>query len=374
MTDAIHKKTPFFAWHAANGAELYEKGGWVRPAHYAAGPVAEHLQVRSAGGVIDVHSMGKATVEGPGAQALLDFAATNDIARLGVGDACYTCLCDQDGGIVDDIIVYRTGPQSYYLITNTLSRERVLAFLRGFAGGDCWVQDVSSATAYISVQGPLSRRLLADAGVSADLSGEALPYFCCRQVGLGGVDVLLARTGYTGELGYELNFPAEYAADMWARLCEAGAPLGIGPIGGRAMMSLRLEKGYRSYGADIDQSVNAVEAGLGWVVDFTKPDFSGRAALLAAKENGTARRAVYLLGDQDVPLAPGDKLVTEDGRAVGHLTSGLYGPTLERHVGLGYLDSSVPASGTLYVEGGDGGAVRCARRPFFDAAGERVRS
>ena len=373
----IFKKTPFFAWHAAHGAALYEKGGWIRPARYAEGAVAEHLRVRATGGIFDVHSMGKVVVEGPGAAALLDRAATNDILGLGPGDARYTCFCADDGGIVDDLIVYRTGPNRYYMITNTLSRGRVLDHLRGMSGeagdGVC-VHDVSSATAYIAVQGPSSRELLVRAGVSADLGGDALPYFRSAEVDLGGVPVLLARTGYTGELGYELNFPAEYAADLWEHLCATGGPMGVAPVGGEAMMTLRLEKGYRSYGSDIDLGVNPVEAGLGWTVDWGKADFVGRAAVLAAKENGTARRAVYLRGAEGVVVGRGAKLVTGSGDSVGEVTSGLFGPSVGAWVGLGYLDRSVALPAELVVGGEDGGRVECAVRPFFDPAGKRVRA
>jgi aminomethyltransferase len=371
--DGIAKKTPFFSWHAAHGAVLYEKGGWVRPARYESA-VAEHLQVREAGGIIDVHSMGKITVEGSGASTLMDLAATNDIAGLKVGGARYTCLCAENGGILDDVIVYRTGECRFYLITNTLSRERVLDFLRCLADESTHVSDVSSATAYIAVQGPRSRQLLAAAGVEGELSGSALGYFESAEVRLRLVPVLLARTGYTGELGFELNFPAEFALDVWTRLCEAGEALGVRPVGGEAMMSLRLEKGYRSYGSDIDLSTDVLEAGLGWVVDWSKPDFAGRAALAAIRERGTARRAVYLRAEAGVRISRGTALLDPRGRQVGTVTSGLYGPSLDAWVGLGYLAATVGVPGTLTVAGEHGGTVRSASRPFFDPAGQRLRA
>jgi aminomethyltransferase len=240
MTSArrLLKRTPFYASHVERGAEMYEKGGWVRPARYPGGPVAEHLRVRSTGGIIDAHSMGKIVVEGPRAGALLEFAATGDIIGLAVGAARYTCLCAQDGGVLDDVIVYRTADEAFYLVTNTLSRERVLARLRAASDGGAHVQDVSSALAYIAVQGPATRSLLTRAGVEGELGGAVLPYLTCGRYRLHGVDVLLARTGYTGELGYELNFPAEYATDVWALLCDSGAALGIEPVGAQAMMTL----------------------------------------------------------------------------------------------------------------------------------------
>jgi aminomethyltransferase len=370
---AINKKTPFYPWHRDHGAALYEKGGWVRPARYE-GAREEHLRVRTVGGIIDVHSMGKVVIEGEHAAELLDFAATNDIAGLKVGGARYTCFCAEDGGIVDDVIVYRTGDDRYYLITNTLSRYRVLDFLRGHAEGRrAAVVDVTSATAYIAVQGPRTRELLAAAGIEADLSDTALGYFESAEVDLHGVPVLLARTGYTGELGYELNFPSEYGLDVWEHLCATGAPMGIGPVGGEAMMTLRLEKGYRSYGSDIDLGVNPLEAGLGWVVDWSKADFAGRAALAAARERGIGRRTVYLRAEPEVRLARGDQLLDETGQPVGEVTSGLYGPSVEAYVGLAYVDAAVAVPGQLSVGGEHGGPVAAARRPFFDPAGERLR-
>lgn len=204
---AISKKTPFYPWHAEHGAALYEKGGWTRPARYE-DAASEHTRVRAAGGIMDVHSMGKVLIEGPGACGLLDYVATNDIAGVKVGGARYTCLCAEDGGIADDVIIYRTGDERFLLVTNTLSRERVLGLLREQAAGrNAFVADVTSAVAYIAVQGPQCRAVLAAAEVQADLSGQALGYFETAEARLGPARILLARTGYTGELGYELYFP-----------------------------------------------------------------------------------------------------------------------------------------------------------------------
>lgn len=368
------KRTPFYAWHVENGATMYEKGGWVRPLCYGDDPIEEHLRVRSIGGIIDAHSMGKITIEGPGAIRVVDTAATANVATLAVGEGQYTCLCADDGGILDDVIVYRTGATSYYLISNTLSRMRVLERLRQFAGDDAWVQDVTSSTAYLAVQGPRSRELLERAGIEGAVHDAALKYFRCGWYRLKGVDLLLARTGYTGELGFELNFPAEFALDLWSHLCLVGAELGIVPVGAQAMMSLRLEKGYRSYGADIDQQINPLEAGLGWVVDWDKPEFAGRGSLVAAKEQGVARRAVCLRAAPDVSLSPGDKLFAADGVVLGDVTSGLFGPSVGAHVGLGYLSTDAVIPSTVYVGNQTGGKVSVSRRPFYDPEGARLHS
>lgn len=371
VADALTKKTPFYSWHERHGAVFYNKGGWIRPARYGEGPVNEHRRARSTGGIFDAHSMGKITVRGAHAAELLDRAATNDIAGLDVDRARYTCFCAPDGGIVDDLIVYRTGPDSYYLVTNTFSRERVLTFLRGLGGAEDHIEDVTSSVAFIGVQGPRSRDVLVAAGCPADLAGSALPYFGNAWTEIAGVEVLLARTGYTGELGYEVNFPAEYALDMWDHLCRAGEPFDVRPFGAEALMTLRLEKGYRSYGADIDDQVNPLEAGLGWAVRWGKPDFVGRDALELSRRDGLRRNAVYLRAGKD-GFHPGDRLHGPDGEPVGHVTSGLFGPSLDAQVGLGYLDS---ASGPLdVVHTGAGAAVEVARRPYFDPAGERLRA
>ncbi|NLT56435.1 MAG: aminomethyl transferase family protein [Actinomycetales bacterium] len=367
------RRTPFHLRHEQAGAVFYRKGDWIRPLRYG-DPVEEHLRCRSAGGVFDVHSMGKVVVRGPGAVDLLDLALAADVRGLEVGDARYGCLCGEDGGILDDLIVYRTDEARYYLITNTFSRERVLGILDGLAGPATTVEDVTSAIAYVAVQGPRSRRLLADLGVSTRRGEEEIPYFGCTTTTWDGVPLLLARTGYTGELGYELNVPAEYALDVWDSVCRAGEPHGVTPCGGEALMSLRLEKGYRSYGSDIDPSVSPVEAGLSWTVAWHKPAFTGREALLAAREHGPTRRAVYLLGLDGSDFGPQAVLGDADGRPVGVVTSGLYGPSVEAHVGLGYLDSSVRVTPDTVLTLADGGRVRPATRPFFDPTGERLRA
>jgi aminomethyltransferase len=368
----LTKKTPIYAAHQRSGATFYTKGGWVRAARYEATSVTEHLRCRETGGIFDVHSMGKVVVHGPEATALLDWACANNIANLAVGAARYTCVCAEDGGIVDDMIVYRTGPDRYYMITNTLSRERVVEFLSAREAQAC-VEDVTSSVGYIAVQGPRSRDLLRAAGVTDDLSGDALAYFACRTVQLHGVPVLLARTGYTGELGYELNFPAEYGLDIWELLCTAGADLDVRPCGGEALMSLRLEKGYRSYGSDIDLGTNPVEAGLSWTVAWDKPAFSGRDALLRIRAAGPSRTMVYLRGLDDASFARGAKLLDDAGQVVGEVTSGLYCPSVGAHVGLAYVARHVAADAVLRVDTDPNARMRCARRPFFDPAGERVR-
>lgn len=372
---SIRKRTPFFPCHEGSGAVFYEKSGWIRPSRYEATSITEHQRCRSTGGIFDVHSMGKIFVRGSGSGALLDLACTNDIRSLDVGRACYTCLCGEDGGIIDDLIVYRSSPEVFYLITNTVSRERV--FVELSAGESCTavIEDVTSSLAYIAVQGPASREVLAAAGVEADLSSTALPYFGCTNTMMHGVPVFLARTGYTGELGYELNFPAEFSLDVWGLLCSVGRAFDIRPCGGEALMSLRLEKGYRSYGSDIDAHVNPVEAGLGWTVAWNKSMFSGRASLLRARREGPNRRAVCVLGVGEASFSRGSKLLDDRDEVVGEVTSGLFGPSLGAHVGLAYVDRATPVDASLVVDrGSERGQVLCSPRPFFDPSGSRVRA
>ncbi len=353
---------------------FYQKSGWMRPARYELSSTSEHLRCREDGGIFDVHSMGKVVVRGRAAGALLHLTCTNNIASLDIGSACYTCMCADDGGILDDLIVYRTGASEFYLITNTFSRERVVSHLSALSHPGTVVEDVTSSLAYIAVQGPASRKVLVTAGMGCDLSSEGLPYFGCTVTDLVGVRVLLARTGYTGELGYELNFPAEFAVDVWERLCEVGLPFGVQPCGGEALMSLRLEKGYRSYGSDIDTTVTPIEAGLGWTVAWEKPEFCGREALLRARKEVPSRHAVCVLGLDGAEFSQATKLFNEREEIVGEITSGLYGPSLAAYVGLAYVERGVSSDARLFVGGVGGvGMVACSRRPFFDPLGERIR-
>ena len=374
MTVKLVRTTPYYPHHAALGAEMMEKGGWLRPAFYTS-PAEEVLHTRTAVGVFDVHSMGKFEVVGRDAFRLMQYAMTNDLRRIEKGrQGIYTCLCNDLGGIVDDVIVYYLDDERFYLITNTLSREKVgrwLTALRDRLSADAFVVDVTNATAYLAVQGPKS------AEVAAALFGDdicGLRYFEMAWFRFSGVDVLVTRTGYTGELGYELHFPSEYAYRMWECVMEAGRPSDIRPVGGYAIQMLRAEKGYRAYGTDMDESNNPYEAGLGWTVRLDKGEFAGRSALDEIRRRGVTRKLTGFRLDVETDALPGKGTALLLGGAnAGRLTTVSPSPTLGCVIAMGYVDVSFAGTSAFELEGGRG-IARAAAVPFYDPEARRLKT
>lgn len=367
------KTTPFYQAHKDLGAKFFHVGDWLRPAEYEAlGWHDEHLACRATGGLFDGHSMGKVILKGPGARTLLDQLAVSRFNSLRPGRGRFTCFCKDDGGILEDLIVYCRHDEEFYLTTNTQSRQRVVALLNANASTDTIVQDVTSAIAYLALQGPKSHDVL-QTMVDASLTTETLPYFGCLDTSVAGIPTLICRTGYTGERGYELNFPAEYALFMWWRILEIGRAYGIVPCGTRALQTLRLEKTYLMYGQDISERTTPLEAGLMWLVDFRKPSFAGREALLRISKTEPRRRLTPIRSITGNGFASGSSL-TLDGRVVGSVTSADFGPSVRSYIGLAYLDGDIPLGAEVRVDGdGDLRAV-VSGGPFVDPAGERVRS
>lgn len=361
--DTELRRSPLDGRHRALGATLTPFGGWEMPLDYGS-VVGEHRAVREGCGVFDLSHLGTLTVTGPDAEACVQAAFSNDAAALAVGRAQYTLCLTDDGGIVDDLIVYRLA-EGFLAVPNAANTAAVLDALRTTARGrDAEVADVKESLAVLAVQGPSSPTVVTSAGV--DVKG--LGYLDCRELPSAPAgepriaDGVLARSGYTGERGYELFVPASDAGNLWDRLLEAGAqPTGLG-----ARDTLRLEVGYPLHGQDISVDTSPVEARLGWAV---KPatDFRGRDAYVAAKEAGAARRlwGLRVLG-RGVPRADCD--VTRGGETVGRTTSGTFSPTLRIGIALGYLDRTVEAGDTVEI------AVRAkslpaevVRPPFVDA-------
>ncbi|ADG06898.1 glycine cleavage system aminomethyltransferase GcvT [Kyrpidia tusciae] len=368
------RTTPYYPHHVALGAKMMEKGGWIRPAVYTS--VEEEVRnTRTNVGIIDVHSMGKFEVIGREAYLLMQYAMTNDLRRIGKGrQGIYTCLCKDDGGIVDDVIVYYLDNELFYLITNTLSREKVgrwLADMRDRLAVDAHVIDVTSSTAYLAVQGPKS------ADVVAELLGDgirALSYFEMAEFRLSDSPVLLTRTGYTGELGYELHFPSEYAFWMWECVTEAGRGYGMRPVGGFAIQTLRAEKAYRAYGTDMDANTNPFEAGLGWTVRLDKGDFAGKSALADIQHRGVTRRLTGFRLDLAAGSLPekGTALRCE-GRTAGYLTTVCASPTLGCVIAMGYVGAEFFRTERFEIGDANGGFAFVTEMPFYDPKGERVR-
>ena len=323
-------RTPLFDRHVALGARMVPFAGWEMPVQYE-GVIPEHLSVRHDCGVFDVSHMGEFEVEGPQARGFLQSVLSNDLDRIGPGQAQYTLLTNEQGGIVDDLIVYERDPERFLLIVNASNREPDFAWLRERAVSGAELRDVSDDYALLAVQGPrsLERLGLQEAAAFTFADGE-----------IDDVGCTVNRTGYTGELGVELLVPAERAGELWDRVIDRGAaPCGLG-----ARDTLRLEVCYPLHGNDIGPETDAISAGLGWVCALDK-DFTGVAELRRVKEEGPARRlAAFVMDDPGIPRQ-GMPILGSGGEAVGEVTSGSHSPMLERGIGLGYVDAGLAQPG-----------------------------
>ena len=341
----------------------------------------EHRAVRADVGVLDMSLMAKFLVQGPSAAAVLDRLSVSVVDRE-VGRLVYTQWLNAAGGIATDLTVTRLGEEKFLVVTSDLIHRRVEPMIRREtrAGEFVTVTDITSGTTLLSVQGPKSRTLLSRL-TDADLSNEAFPYLSARQIHIGYAPVLAIRVTYLGELGWELHIPAEYAAGVFDELTSAGGDLGFRPVGLAAMSSLRLEKGYRDLGVDIDNTDNPIEAGLGFTIAWDKPGgFVGRDALVEFKAQGTPRnRVVSLFVDEPAVDLFGNEPVLVDGRWVGYVRAAAYGYTLGGPVGLAQVfhEGGVTAawlregSFTVRTPGGDY-AARLQFQPFYDPERSRI--
>jgi aminomethyltransferase len=336
------KRTPLHEEHVRLGAKLVPFAGYEMPVQYPTGIVAEHRAVRERVGMFDVSHMGELDVSGPEALDWVQQVVTNDVSTVEVGQAQYSALCDEHGGVIDDCIVYRFDDR-YMIVVNASNldkdREWILGFDERF---DAELVDRSDEIALIAVQGPQASQVLARL---TDTDLDAIGYYRFAEGRVAGRDAVISRTGYTGEDGFELYLGSDDAAHVWRALLEAGVPEGIAPAGLGARDSLRLEMGYALYGNDLDEAHNAIESGLGWVVKPDKGDFSGRGALVQAKEAGVARKlAGFELKERGFPRQGYE--IRHEGRVVGQVTSGAHSHSLERGIGMGYVEAALAKAGT----------------------------
>ncbi len=306
------RRTPLHERHLRNGGRIVDFAGWELPQQYTS-VKDEHRAVRQAAGVFDVSHMGRFAVEGRGAAEFLDSLVTNDLAKLGSGRSQYNLLCNQAGGILDDLVVFHDLDERWHVVVNASNREKDLAWLCNHAPAGLTVRDRSDELALLAVQGPDAERMLPAA--KAVLGG--IPYFGTAPGQVAGVPALISRTGYTGEDGFELFLPAERVGGVWDALLEAG----VQPCGLAARDVCRLEAGLRLYGNDMDEQTNPYEAGLGWTVKLAKGDFVGRQALQRVKSDGPARNLIGIRSpDRTIPRHHAG--VSAAGRRVGRVTSG----------------------------------------------------
>jgi aminomethyltransferase len=358
--DTPLKRTPLFAAHMSAGARMVPFGGWEMPVQYR-GIVEEHRIVRSAVGCFDVSHMGEFEVEGSGALAALQRLTTNDVAALEIGQVQYSVLCHESGGIVDDLTVYRLAADRYMVTVNASNIAKDWTHVTTHGAGARW-RDVSDTTGLIAVQGPRAEALV---GRLADVDVTQIGYYRFARRKVAGVATLVSRTGYTGEDGFELYVAAADTERLWQALLEAGRPDGMAPIGLGARDTLRLEMRYALYGNDIDDTTNPLEAGLGWVVKPAKGEFLGRAAIERVRASGPARKLVGLEMTERAVARHGYPVV-KDGAPTGVVTSGSYGPSVDRYIAMAYVGSAHAAVGTeLGVEiRGQVKPARVVKTPF----------
>ena len=332
MTEPLH--SPLHDRHVALGAKFSEFGGWLMPLQYS-GVVAEHRAVRTAVGIFDVSHLGKLRITGEGAADFVNQCITNDLGRITPGHAQYTLLCTEAGGVVDDLISYLISPEEVFLIPNAANTTTVGELLAAAAPSGVTVANEHRDHAVLAVQGTSSDETLAALGLPVDLE-----YLSFAEATWNGVDLIVCRTGYTGERGYELVVPAEAAGRVWDQVLAAGAEYDIMPCGLGARDTLRTEMGYPLHGHDLSPEISPVMANLNWAVGWDKPDFWGADALRAqrAAKSGPLSRGLKALG-RGIPR-PG-MVVRRDGTDVGEVTSGTFSPTLGTGIALGLLDRSV---------------------------------
>jgi aminomethyltransferase len=360
--DDLLKRTPLEPEHRELGAKLGAFAGWLMPIEYA-GTLSEHRAVRDRVGIFDLMHLGKITMEGPAALEAIQRAVTNDVAKAEVGEAQYNMVLNERGGIVDDILVYRLGQERYFVVPNAANTEKVHAILLQEADGKVDVV-IHPDWCFLAVQGPLSPEVV---GGLFPEAGD-LTYMRCTEVGYRGERLVLSRSGYTGEVGFELFPPETVAHELWAELVEAGEPFQMEPCGLGARDTLRLEMGYPLHGQDISEERTPLEAAAAWAVSLDKGDFRGRDALLKQKEEEIPARLRGLrMKDRLIPRP--HYPVLADGERVGETTSGTFSPTLRIGIALGYLSprDRFAAGDEVEVEvRGRRGTAVVSKPPFVD--------
>ncbi|MEO0080194.1 MAG: glycine cleavage system aminomethyltransferase GcvT [candidate division WOR-3 bacterium] len=356
------KITPFHDKHLAAGGRMVEFAGYHLPLQFR-GIIPEHHRVRSTVGVFDVSHMGRIEVWGRDAQKFLNLMTTNDVTKLSVNQAQYSVLCYPDGGIVDDLVVYRLADH-YLLVVNGANHFKDLDWLRQNLFGDVRLEDVTDRIAQLAIQGPEAEPVMQK--ICSTQLGQ-VAFYWAAQTEVAGVAALISRTGYTGEDGFELYLPAEHAVRIWDEIMAAGRDFSIEPVGLGARDTLRLEMKYCLYGNDIDQTTNPLEAGLGFVVKLDKPDgFIGSEALRRVAQDKPGRRLVCLeMVDNSIPRPHYD--IYNGTEKVGQVTSGTLSPSLNKGIALGYVrhDCSQPGTSlTVEVRGKRAPAV-VVKPPFY---------
>ena len=365
------KRTPLYEEHQRLGAKLVGFAGWELPVRYS-GVIEEHHAVRRQAGLFDICHMGEIFVSGPEAEAALQYLTCNDLKALFDGRAQYGAILNPEGGVVDDIIIYRLAAERYLVCVNAANAAKDFAWFKEHNRHGAEFRDCSAEYGLIALQGPRAVEILRSycSGIKANCDLIGLKYFHCSEAVLGDISAVAARTGYTGEDGFEFFVPWGDVAALWQGLMQSGSSFGLVPVGLGARDSLRLEACYPLHGHELREDVSALESGLGWVIKFGKGDFIGREALLSQKERGLPRKLAGFFVDEPGIVREGSKLFSLDGVAVGVVTSGTQTPTLGKALGLALVDSGVAEAGQCFYAELRGKRVRCRveKTPFYKRA------
>ncbi len=340
------RRTPLFDRHVALGARMVEFGGWEMPVQYS-GIVDEHTAVRTAAGLFDISHMGEVEVKGPDALPFLQNLCTQDVAAIGEGLANYSLLCRPDGGIVDDIFIYNL-PDGYLVVVNASNTEKDFAWmLDHIQGYDVELTNISDRASMLALQGPRAEAMLYAA---ADVDASAIPFHgVTTGMLLGDIPAIIARTGYTGEDGFELFIDDDNAARLWDGLLALGAEAGIKPCGLGARDSLRFEACLPLYGHEINDDINPYEAKLGWAIKLDKGEFVGSEALRQIKAAGVTRKlAGFELTERGIARG-GYELRSLDGSRIGEVSTGMPAPTLGKNIGLGLVPTALASEGSEFA-------------------------
>jgi aminomethyltransferase len=393
------RRSPFYDYHLRHAGQLVKGGGdYMFPDAYTSAR-DEHLNTRTNVGMQDISSMGEVDIKGPGAERLINRLAVNDIQNMEPGQMRYTTMVNEEGGIVDDVTVYKFNDEHFMVVTSSAPRKKAVLWLADHAvGASAYVTEISAAVALAVVQGPRSRDFLRSMVEGADLN--TMPFFRFTPAEIEGIDLILSRSGYTGELGYELYIPAEDAGPLWELLLRRGKEFGLQPYGALAMQSLRIEKAFPLYGPDISEEVTPFHVGLDRWIRFEKREFIGREALLRVQETGIQERWSGLVLDSPTPASAGDPIhaisdvatfrrrkksggetgelaeAVAPGEQIGRITSSAPGYSVGKTLALGYLRTSHawPGGKVIVQIAGRPISATVAQTPFFDPTGARMRA
>jgi aminomethyltransferase len=329
------KKTAIYDEHLNLGAKIIDFGGWQMPVQYSS-IIDEHKAVRNKAGLFDVSHMGEILIQGENSLGLVQKLITNDASKMENGQVIYTPMCYEDGGIVDDLLVYRLKEDEFLLVVNASNTTKDFKWIKSNSElfKNVEVYNKTDYYSLIAIQGPISREIISEI-VADDI--ENLKFYRFIETKINGFDAIVSRTGYTGELGFEIYLKSENGPKLWRKLIEIGAEKGLVPAGLGARDTLRLEKALCLYGNDISEKTNPLEAGLSWTVKLDKKDFNGKKELVKVNKDGLNKKLVgFKMIDRGIPRH-GYKIKIND-QEVGEVTSGSYSPTLDGNIGLAYID------------------------------------